>query len=212
MKAAEAARGYVPTQPSELPPSGRSRRIPLPRFAGQTTDQQFMDNRPCGSRVVLHTRSQQRRDVVDEEGIIQLRCQVRLKLRPCRGSIAKAHVLGEATDNCIRVHIPLGEGEPDVEEVEEVAACSGHGIAMGSFVLMSTDVRIGVDGPFRIGMNEVAIGMTLPYFAVEIARQRLTPAYFNRAAILMPAHAATKLRVRGTALEALRQAISSELG
>ena len=132
-----------------------------------------------------------------------------------------------------------------------VAACNGHGIAMGSFLLMSTDVRIGVDGPFRIGMNEVAIGMTLPYFAVEIARQRLTPAHFNRGAILaemyspkeavdpgfldrvvaadqllvtaretaaalskldMPAHATTKLRVRGTALEALRQAISSEFG
>jgi enoyl-CoA hydratase len=132
-----------------------------------------------------------------------------------------------------------------------IAACSGHGIAMGSFLLMSADVRIGVDGPFKIGMNEVAIGMTLPYFAVEIARHRLTPAYFDRAAILaelyspqeaitpgfldrvvssdqlldtaretasalskldMPAHAATKLRVRGPMLEALRQAIASELG
>jgi len=131
-----------------------------------------------------------------------------------------------------------------------IAACSGHGIAMGSFLLMSADVRIGVDGPFKIGMNEVAIGMTLPYFAVEIARHRLTPAYFDRAAILaelyspqeaitpgfldrvvssdqlldtaretasalskldMPAHAATKLRVRGPMLEALRQAIASEL-
>ncbi|MBW1905433.1 MAG: crotonase/enoyl-CoA hydratase family protein, partial [Deltaproteobacteria bacterium] len=131
-----------------------------------------------------------------------------------------------------------------------IAACSGHGIAMGSFLLMSADVRIGVDGPFKIGMNEVAIGMTLPYFAVEIARHRLTPAYFDRAAILaelyspqeaitpgfldrvvssdqlldtarqtaaalskldMPAHAATKLRVRGAMLEALRQAIASEL-
>ncbi|MGB8332453.1 MAG: crotonase/enoyl-CoA hydratase family protein [Polyangiales bacterium] len=65
-----------------------------------------------------------------------------------------------------------------------VVACSGHAIAMGSFLLMSTDVRIGVEGPFRIGMNEVAIGLTLPYFAVEIARQRLNPAYLNRAANL----------------------------
>jgi enoyl-CoA hydratase len=65
-----------------------------------------------------------------------------------------------------------------------VAACSGHAIAMGSFLLMSCDVRIGTEGPFRIGMNEVAIGMTLPYFAVEIARHRLTPTYFDRSAIL----------------------------
>ena len=65
-----------------------------------------------------------------------------------------------------------------------VAACTGHGIAMGSFLLMSSDLRIGADGPFKIGMNEVAIGMTLPYFAIEIARQRLAPAYFSRATIL----------------------------
>jgi enoyl-CoA hydratase len=65
-----------------------------------------------------------------------------------------------------------------------VAACSGHAIAMGSFLLMSSDVRIAADGPFKIGMNEVAIGMTLPYFAVEIARYRLNTSYFHRAAIL----------------------------
>jgi enoyl-CoA hydratase len=131
-----------------------------------------------------------------------------------------------------------------------IVACSGHAIAMGSFLLMSSDVRIGTEGPFKVGMNEVAIGMTLPYFAVEIARHRLTTPYFNRAAILaemyspqeaiapgfldrvapseqllsaaretatalskldMAAHAATKLRVRGPLLEALDQAITSEL-
>jgi len=131
-----------------------------------------------------------------------------------------------------------------------VMACTGHAIAMGSFLLMSTDARIGADGPFKIGMNEVAVGMTLPYFAVELARHRLTPAQFDRATILaemyspqdsispgfldrvvppeellgtaaetaaaltkldIPSHAATKLRVRGTMLEAFRQAIASEL-
>lgn len=65
-----------------------------------------------------------------------------------------------------------------------VAACTGHAIAMGSFLLMSCDLRIGADGPFKIGMNEVAIGMTLPHFAVELARHRLTPTYFDRSAIL----------------------------
>ena len=29
-------------------------------------------------------------------------------------------------------------------------------------------------------MNEVAIGLTVPRFAIEVARQRLTPAYFSR--------------------------------
>ena len=70
-----------------------------------------------------------------------------------------------------------------------VAACSGHGIAMGSFLLMCADYRIGTDGAFKIGMNEVAIGMTLPFFAIEIARQRLAPAFFNRATILAEMYA-----------------------
>jgi enoyl-CoA hydratase len=48
---------------------------------------------------------------------------------------------------------------------------------------MSADRRIAAEGDYRIGMNEVAIGLTVPRFAVEIARQRLTPAYFSRVVI-----------------------------
>ena len=48
-------------------------------------------------------------------------------------------------------------------------------------MMLSADRRIGSEGPFRIGMNEVAIGLTLPAFAVELARHRLAPAYFQRA-------------------------------
>ncbi|HEY1987909.1 MAG TPA: crotonase/enoyl-CoA hydratase family protein [Acidimicrobiales bacterium] len=61
-----------------------------------------------------------------------------------------------------------------------VIASSGHTIAMGVFVLLSGDYRIGVDGPFRIVANEVAIGMTMPWAAIEICRQRLAPAHFHR--------------------------------
>lgn len=61
-----------------------------------------------------------------------------------------------------------------------VTACTGHAYPMGAFLMLAADRRIGVDGPFRIGMNEVAIAMTLPWFAVEIARYRLTPAAFQR--------------------------------
>jgi enoyl-CoA hydratase len=65
-----------------------------------------------------------------------------------------------------------------------VIACSGHAIAMGVFVVLCGDHRIGVADDSRIlRANEVAIGMTLPYFAVEVCRQRLTPAQFNRATI-----------------------------
>jgi enoyl-CoA hydratase len=131
-----------------------------------------------------------------------------------------------------------------------LVACSGHAIAAGSFLLLAADVRIGADGPFKLGLNEVQIGLTMPLFVVELARQRLAPAHFNRALVtaamydpqegvdagfldrvvppealqgaaletaeqlagLNPeAHAATKLRVRGTALEALRAGIDVEL-
>jgi enoyl-CoA hydratase len=62
-------------------------------------------------------------------------------------------------------------------------ACSGHALAMGVFLVLSADYRIGAEGAFKIGANEVAIGLTMPWFGVEIARQRLAPAHFNRALI-----------------------------
>jgi enoyl-CoA hydratase len=65
-----------------------------------------------------------------------------------------------------------------------VIASTGHAVAMGVFVLLSGDYRIGAAGPFRTRANEVAIGMTMPLAAIEICRQRLTPAAFNRAVIL----------------------------
>jgi len=128
-------------------------------------------------------------------------------------------------------------------------ACSGHALAMGSFLLLSGDQRIGVDGAFKIGANEVALGMTMPYFAIELCRQRLTPAHFQRAVMnaeihsppqalaagfldrVVPAdnlsaaaHEAaaglaklnrsayqlTKQRVRGPALQALRDALAAD--
>jgi enoyl-CoA hydratase len=65
-----------------------------------------------------------------------------------------------------------------------VVACPGHAIAMGAFLVLSGDYRIGASGPYKVTANEVAIGMTVPQAAVEICRQRLTPACFNRAVVL----------------------------
>lgn len=64
-----------------------------------------------------------------------------------------------------------------------VVAVSGHAIAAGSFFPLAADARIGADGPFKIGLNEVQIGLTLPTFAVELARQRLHPPHFDRAVV-----------------------------
>ncbi len=62
-----------------------------------------------------------------------------------------------------------------------VAACTGHAIAGGALMLLGSDVRIGADGPFKIGLNEVAIGLTLPGWAHTIARERLSNTHIQRA-------------------------------
>jgi enoyl-CoA hydratase len=64
-----------------------------------------------------------------------------------------------------------------------VVACTGHAFPAGAFLLLAADARIGADGPYRLGLNEVRIGLTLPWFAVVLARHRLTPAHFDHAAV-----------------------------
>lgn len=131
-----------------------------------------------------------------------------------------------------------------------ITACSGHTVAAGAFLPLAADMRIGIEGPYRIGLNEVKIGLTVPWFVIELARQRLQPAALNRSVVsatmfspsdavnagffdrivspeeLLPvslaaaaelaelnaqAHTATKLRVRGDSLKAIRAAIETEL-
>lgn len=62
-----------------------------------------------------------------------------------------------------------------------VTACTGHGVAAGCFIQLPADLRLGVEGPFQIGLNEVRIGLTMPQFVIELARSRLTPSHFDRA-------------------------------
>ncbi len=57
--------------------------------------------------------------------------------------------------------------------VPVVLGATGHALAMGAILLMAADVRIGADGPFKVGLPEVEIGMPVPLFAVELARHRL---------------------------------------
>jgi enoyl-CoA hydratase len=72
-------------------------------------------------------------------------------------------------------------------------AATGHALAMGAILLMAADVRIGGDGPFKIGLPEVEIGMPLPIFAVEFARDRLSKRHFlaatQHAVVTPPAEA-----------------------
>jgi enoyl-CoA hydratase len=64
-----------------------------------------------------------------------------------------------------------------------VIACTGHALAMGAVLLTAADSRIGATGDFKIGYNEVAIGMTTPVFLVEFARGRISNRHFLRAVV-----------------------------
>ncbi len=69
------------------------------------------------------------------------------------------------------------------QPIPVVIACSGHALAMGAVLLLAADVRIGASGDFKIGFNEVAIGMTTPVFLLEFAHDRLSKRHLHRATV-----------------------------
>lgn len=64
-----------------------------------------------------------------------------------------------------------------------VFACTGHAMAMGAVLLLAGDARIGVAGDFKVGLNETAIGLSLPQPALELARDRIPPTELTHAVI-----------------------------
>jgi enoyl-CoA hydratase len=87
---------------------------------------------------------------------------------------------GEATKDLLRAGAGLAERILKFP-TPVILAASGHAIAMGGLLLLSADYRIGIEGNFKIGLNEVAIGMTMPYFGVVLAQSRLAKTHLNRA-------------------------------
>jgi len=65
-----------------------------------------------------------------------------------------------------------------------VIACTGHALAGGALVVLTGDHRVGASGAFRIGLNEVSIGLPVPVLAMEFARDRLVPTEVHRATLL----------------------------
>ena len=65
-----------------------------------------------------------------------------------------------------------------------IIACSGHAVAMGCFLTLSGDYRIGVVGDYKIVANEVEIGLPMPESMIETCRQRLKPGYLDRAVMM----------------------------
>ena len=87
------------------------------------------------------------------------------------GPESALQILRDGAKACIRM---LGFPFPII------GACNGHAFPMGAFLLMCCDYRVGVEGAYKLGMNEVRIGIAPPQYAVEVARGRLAPAYLNR--------------------------------
>ena len=85
---------------------------------------------------------------------------------------ARAELLGEGARLCHRLY---------THRQPVVAAVTGHALALGALIVASCDLRIGAEGPFKLGTNEVAIGMALPRFGVELARDRLSKRHFTAA-------------------------------
>jgi enoyl-CoA hydratase len=65
-----------------------------------------------------------------------------------------------------------------------IGVMEGHAFPMGTFLLLAFDFRLGARGTHRMGLNEVAIGIAPPSFAIELARSRLHPAWLSRTATL----------------------------
>ncbi len=65
-----------------------------------------------------------------------------------------------------------------------VAACTGHGIAMGAFIMMACDMRIGTRGEFKMSLPETRISMDLPPILLELARSRISRRHMTRVALL----------------------------
>ncbi len=76
---------------------------------------------------------------------------------------------GELFLHCLELRVPV------------VAGCAGHAIAGGALLVLAADYRVGARGNFKLGLSEVALGMSLPLYAIELARLRLSKRHFARA-------------------------------
>lgn len=85
-------------------------------------------------------------------------------------------------------HDELGEVGPNLARLAHrvfifpkpvIAAVAGHCIAGGAILLLACDRSVAVDGDYRVGVNEVALGIPFGGFALELARAHLTPSGMN---------------------------------
>ena len=64
-----------------------------------------------------------------------------------------------------------------------IAACSGHAVALGTFLLCCCDYRIGVKGEFMLGANEMRTNMVIPTPILELIKFRVSNTHKYRAVL-----------------------------
>ncbi len=64
-----------------------------------------------------------------------------------------------------------------------IVVVPGHAVALGGFLTLVGDYRIGIQGDYKIGLNETAIGLALPSWGLELVNNRLNSRYITRSAI-----------------------------
>ena len=65
--------------------------------------------------------------------------------------------------------------------IPTVAAVSGHAVAGGAMLTLACDLRWMAEGPFRLHLNEVAIGLPLPTWALVLAQAAIPPRFQTEA-------------------------------
>lgn len=65
-----------------------------------------------------------------------------------------------------------------------ISACTGHAVAKGAFILLCSDYRVGAEGEFKLGLNEVAIGITMHHAGIAMAKHGVSDRYLNRSLYL----------------------------
>jgi enoyl-CoA hydratase len=65
-----------------------------------------------------------------------------------------------------------------------VLGITGHALAMGAVLMLTADWRVGAEGDFKLGLNEVRIGLFVPAFAADLAEYRLSRRHLTEAVSL----------------------------
>jgi enoyl-CoA hydratase len=91
-----------------------------------------------------------------------------------QGATAARDLVRQGAELLMRMY---GFGKPIV------VGCTGHAVAMGALLLLAADRRVGTLGSFKIGLNEVGIGMALPIFGTELAQARLSRRHLDASVV-----------------------------